>query len=386
MGVAVMPFLRRRVVVATAAVCLVLGLTFLVDRYATPGMPGPPLSVHSTQPDGARALYLWSGDLGYQTGSLEYRFFAVDPRARVFLMLAPTDEVTDAQVAETVGWVERGGTLVVVTRQGSPLLDKLGVKIQAMSGKGTGVVPLQPVFQRPPLHDVEIGNAAALSFTRREWVPLLGLAGSQGDVIAAVAQIGSGRAFVLSSEYPLSNEGLGKADNWALAQYLFAGIPASGLVLFDEYHHGLTESGTLDRMLLGEPWGWAILYSGALVFVYLALSGRRLGPALAASATGRRRSRSEYVATLASMLRQGKHRAWLCRQFAEQAKRALGIHFRVRTDLPSTEFAAVLERVRPGAADLSEPLRRLEEGSVSDDRAVVDLMRDVEAVRARLLG
>ncbi len=377
---------RRTTAMLVAAVALVVGLAILVERYAPPVVAGPPLSAHSTQPQGALALYLWLDDLGYHTRSMEYRPFAIDQKAHALLILAPTEAITDTQASEIVGWVERGGTLILVTDHGGPLLDRLGVKVGTRKVQMARVVPLQPVFQNPSLRAVEVKSVSDLSFSRPEWVPLLGTTLPDGDVIAGTAQLGSGRAFVLTADYPLSNEGLDKADNWMLATYFFEGIPAGSLVLFDEYHHGLTEYGTLDRIVFAEPWGWAILYVGALFFLYVVLRERRLGPALSAAAAGPRRSRSEYVATIAALLRQGKHREWLGQQFAGQVKRSLGSRYRVRADLPAAEFAATLARVRPEAGEMAGPLQRLEQGRVPEEKAVVDLMRDVEKVRTRLLG
>lgn len=374
-----------RLLVALAAVLgLVVGLAVLVDRYAAPGSAGPTLSVHSSLPNGARALSLWVADLGYETESLEYRPFAVDPEAQALFIMAPTRDMTEAQAAETIAWVERGGTLVLVAGRQGPLLDRLGVKVGSQGAAGKAI-PLQPVFLSPPLREVEVTTVSALSFSRPEWVPLLGMENGN-EVIAGVARLGSGRAFVLTAEHPLSNEGLARADNWALAHYFLRGVPAGALVLFDEYHHGLTEHGTLNKMLFSEPWGWAVLYTGALLFAYVVLSGRRFGPARMPEGAGSRRSRSEYVATVAALLRQGKHRDWLCRQFADQVKRSLGSRYRVRADLPATEFVAALARVRPDAQELEEPLHQLERGPISGDGTAVDLMREVEVTRVRLEG
>ena len=377
---------RRALAVLAAAIALVAGLVVLVDRYAPPLVAGPDLSVHSTEPQGALALSLWLDELGYQTRPLEYRPFAVDPKARVLLVLAPTEVITDAQASEIANWIERGGTLIMVTDHGSPLLSRLGVQVSTRGVQTTRVVPLQPLFQNPPLHNAEVKAASDLRFSRPEWVPLLGTSFADGDVIAGSAHLGSGKAFVLAANYPLSNEGLGKADDWVLVTYFLKGIPAGSLVLFDEYHHGLTEYGTLDRMLFSEPWGWAILYAAALLFFYTLLSGRRFGPALPATAAGTRRSRSEYVATLAALLRQGKHRKWLGQQFAAQVKRSLGSRYRVQADLPAAEFVTALARIRPEAEEMSGALERLERGAVLGERAAVDLIRDVERMRTRLLG
>jgi hypothetical protein len=206
------------------------------------------------------------------------------------------------------------------------------------------------------------------------------------EPVAAAATLGRGRAYALAATLPLSNAGLSRADNWKLVLHFLAAVPRGSTVVFDEYHHGLTEHGTLGARLLREPWGWAILYVAALLFAFVALRGRRFGRALPSFQNGPRRSREEYVSTLAALLRQGGHRAWLCEQYAGQVKRALGTHFRVQADLPAREFVAALAAQRPEAAALASPLSRMEGKEAGDDAAVVALMHEVDAIGDRLVG
>ena len=198
--------------------------------------------------------------------------------------------------------------------------------------------------------------------------------------------MGRGCVYVVASLDPFSNGYLGHADNWALVLHLLGGVPAGGLLLFDEYHHGLTENGTLNSYLLGEPWGWAILYGALLIFAYLALAGRRFGRAVAPTMAGARRERAEYVATMAGLFRHGRHQVWLCRQFAGQVKRSLASRYRIPADLPAADFVSSLAALRPEAATLAGPLERLERVEAIDEAAALALMREADTLRSRLLS
>lgn len=366
-------------------VLLLVAVTVLVrpplaDRRDEPRRPR--LSIHSKQAEGARALSLWLAELGYQVASIEYRPFAVDPEVRLLFVLLPTRDLVEAQVVEIARWVEAGGTLVLAVDRANGLLQRLGVELVRRDGVLDQAVPRQPVFQTPPFGQVEVKTPTRVQFHRSEWVPVLGASELDGDVVAGVGTFGKGRVFVLAAEHPLTNAGLGRADHWALALHFLAGVPAGATVAFDEYHHGLTEHGTLGALLVREPWGWAILYSAGLLFVYVALRGRRFGRPMLPPAVGTRRSRGEYVATLAALLRQGGHREWLRQQYVVQLKRTLGARYGIRADLPGSDFAAALAARRPEAAALAGPLGQLERPA--GDAMVVSLMLEVDRVRARL--
>lgn len=225
-----------------------------------------------------------------------------------------------------------------------------------------------------------------LTPSRPGWVTLLERGEEGGDVVGAVSTVGKGRVFALASFDPLSNGYLGKADNWALVLQMLGDVPPGSLLLFDEYHHGFTESGTLNAHLLSDPWGWAVLYGGVLLFVYLALAGRRFGRVLVPATFGARRQRAEYAATMAGLLRHGGHQQWLCGQFAAQLKRSLASRYRVPADLPAARFVSTLAAEKPKAAGLAGPLERLERADLGDEAAVLGLIREAEALRLRLLS
>jgi len=61
-------------------------------------------------------------------------------------------------------------------------------------------------------------------------------------------KVGTGRVFVLASSYPLSNAGLGDADNGAFI-YNLVQMSGGTSVAFDEAHHAASTGGDLVGLL-----------------------------------------------------------------------------------------------------------------------------------------
>jgi len=374
----------RGAIVIGALVLLIAILSVVAGRNETDGVEGPTLSMHVTVEDGGRALYIWLSELGYDTRPLEYRTYQLSDDIDALFVLSPSTEITPDAASDILAWVERGGTLLVVDEIPNQLFDDLDLGLNLRSGAGDEAVPLQPLFIDPPLETVIAGSLTRFDLPDAAWAPLLG--SSSGEPIAAVREYGRGRIHVLSSEHPLTNAGIGEADNAAYVLHVLAGLPPGGTVVFDEYHHGLTEHGTLTQRLVREPWGWAVLWVVACTFIWLAFSGKRFGKALPPPPSWARRSSGEYVSTLGAMLRRGKHEHWLREHYASQVKRALGTRYRVRADQPAREFVAALSDRRADATALAVPLERLEAPQPLDESTTLALMREVEAIRKQLGG
>ena len=376
----------RGVIIVGALVVLLAVLAIIARSNETSGVEGPTLSMHVTVEDGGRALYIWLAELGYDVRPLEYRTFQLDDGIDALFILAPSFDLTENESARVLDWVEQGGTLLLVAEEPNQVLDDLGIAIRSRGAELQEAVPLQPVFRDPPLATVQSGTAVRLELPGPEWVPLLGSGDPDDEPIAATAGFGRGRIHILSSTFPLTNAGIGAADNAAYVLHVLAGVPTGGAVVFDEYHHGLTERGTLTQRLVREPWGWAVLWTVAFSFAWLAFAGKRFGEALSPPPSWARRSSGEYVTTLGTLLRHGKHESWLRQNYAAQVKRALGSRYRIRADQPAHDFAAALSQRRPDAAELAAPLERLEASQPLDEATTLSLMRDVDAIKRRLGG
>lgn len=374
---------RGAIVVGLLVVVLVV-LAIYGNANQTSGVEGPTLSMHVTAEGGGRALYLWLAELGYDVRPLQYRSFQVGDEVDALFVLAPTFDLSANESASVLDWVARGGTLFVVGEQRNHLLDDLDIEFRYRSSELGAAIPLQPLFIRPPLERVEVVTRAEIGVSGPDWVAVLGSGDPADDPVAVTSGYGRGRIHVLSSESAMTNAGIGLADNANYLHHVLADVPRSGVILFDEYHHGLTEHGTLSQRLVREPWGWAIIWAAAFTFGWLAFSGKRFGKALPPPPSWARRSSGEYVSTLAAALRRGKHEHWLREQYVAQVKRAFSRRFRVRVDQPVREFAADLSARRADAADLAAPLERLESPQPLDEGTTLELMRDIDAIARRM--
>ncbi|HYI16446.1 MAG TPA: DUF4350 domain-containing protein [Thermomicrobiales bacterium] len=379
--------LPGRGILIVGGLLVLLALLAVVARSnETSGVEGPALSMHVTVEDGGRALYIWLSELGYDTRPLEYSTFEVSDDVDALFILAPSFDLTEAESADVLDWVADGGTLLLVSEIPTQTFDDLGLNVRSHGVVLDSAIPLQPVFTSSPLEQMTVDATTHFEFPDAAWVPLLGAGDDAREPVAAVLAHGQGRVHVLSSEYALSNAGIGETDNAAYVLHALAGIPRGGTVVFDEYHHGLTEHGTLTQRLVREPWGWAVLWTVAFTFAWLAFSGKRFGKALPPPPSWARRSSGEYVTTLGAMLRRGKHDRWLRQNYVAQVKRALGGRYRIRADQPAREFVAALSARRADAADLAAPLERLEAPQQIDEATTLGLMRDIDAIKRRMGG
>jgi len=363
--------------------------SYLAQRE--PGDLVSSLSVHSDASGGGRALYLWLDSLGYRTSTLEYRRFAVDPTARLLFVLQPDRNLTQEHAQAILDWVRRGGTLVVVSDRPNPLYRELGIDVRRRATVQRDATPAQPVLLRPIVGDVWVDTSAVLATSGANWVPLLRSSSADGEQragasFAAESHLGRGRVFVTTAWLPFSNGGLAVANDWAFVANLLADVPRGSVVVFDEYHHGLTEQGTLNALIVREPWGWAIIYAGVISFAYVASRGRRFGPAIRPDAVSTRRTRGEYVSTVAALLRDGRNGDWLRRQYLGQVKRALGMRYGVSPNRSAKDFVEGLALRRPAATDLEMPLTRLERGDGMSELAIVRLMMEIDRLCERLIA
>jgi hypothetical protein len=379
--------LPHRWLVGLAAALLLLGGLSLLARDTSPGDDtGPALQIDSNRPRGARALLLWLREVGYEPNTLAFRAFEIAPGTDALFVFRPTYTFSDSDIEHIATWVERGGVLFIVDDRGNALLSHFDASISQRGSRPASATPLQPILSAPAVHEVSTTGVSVADLADPAWIPVLGIDGSTQRPILALRPWGDGWVYVLADTFPVSNAGIADADNAALVLNILAGIPPGGVITFDAYHQGLTEHGTLSARFVREPWGWAIIYASAIVFLYLAFSGMRFGRATPVAPIQMLRTRAEYVGTMGGMLRRGQHHDWLRQQYAVQVKRAVGTRYGVRADQPASEFITALLAHRPDADDLGPVLERLEYGGNLDEGTVVALMREAGTIQQRLTG
>jgi hypothetical protein len=291
-------------------------------------------STHSTGDNGALALQRWLATIGYAAPNLEYNQWRIPDDAHALLILNPTKQpILDAEAQEIVRWVRAGGTLIAIDEQPQsafasnrlwPLLEATTVVTH------TGVVTVeratatQPLLMAPPVTSVPVKTANALTLKNPGYVTVLQT--RFGPTLVG-RQEGRGYLYLGVAAHPFTNAGLREPGSAGLVLNLLARVPRGGTVLFDEYHHGFARAPagapSLRRIALGQWWGWAAVYSLAVVGLYIVLTGRRFGRPVPLQRDVARRSSAEYVQSMADLLQRAHKQQPVAQHFHDGLKRRL---------------------------------------------------------------
>ncbi len=301
-------------------------------------------SVYDEGPGGAAALRRYLAAMGASPTTVQGDRFAPDPSTSVLFILGATEAMTPADADNVKKFVSGGGTAVLATELGlfeRPLLDAFDIRLSGIASPGTH--PLASVvFTDPPARSLSVDRVGSLSLGPKA----LAIATDGRTPIAAAVHEGRGTFYVVASLGPFIGAGLGQADN-ARISLAFArdAIASGGTVAFDEFHHGYHPS-TDALVLLQSTWpGRALAFASVAGFLYLVLSGRRLGPAVPLDPRPARSS-LEFIRGFAGLVRRSGRgeiaRRRLRRDLRGGLARALGLD-------PGMEFERVL--VTLAAAD-----------------------------------
>jgi len=260
-------------------------------------------SVYDDGAGGAAALRRYFEAMGASTTTVQGDRFAPDPSAvSVLFILGATEAFTPADAENVKKFVSAGGTAVVATDVGlleRPLLDAFDIRITGFASPGTHSLA-NAVFADPPARALSVDRAGSLSLGPKA----LALATDGRTSIAAAVREGRGTFYIVASLGPFLAAGLGQADNARVALALaHDAIAQGGTVAFDEYHHGFHPT-TDVLVLLQNTWpGRALVFAAAAGFLYLVLSGRRLGPPVPLDPRPARSS-LEYIRGFAGLVRR----------------------------------------------------------------------------------
>ncbi|MFC1587284.1 hypothetical protein ACFL54_03145 [Planctomycetota bacterium] len=98
-------------------------------------------------------------------------------------------------------------------------------------------VPVHELMQDPELEKIQVFAGPYLAGDNEEIFPL---AGNDSYPVVAEIPCGQGHVVFIADFFSISNAGIGKADNvMFLAKMMAHYHPEGGVVLFDEYHHGV---------------------------------------------------------------------------------------------------------------------------------------------------
>jgi hypothetical protein len=285
-------------------------------------------SSYSFQADGAQALYEWADALGAQPSRFQQA--TIDPSAapRMLLVLQPESFLSDRDRRAFDTVARNGGTLVLAG-------DSLALQAYARS--------LDVTFEPAP-----VTSPQGLSFISRfrlradDATPLL--MSADGDWLALRKPHRQGTLIVIASPQPLTNGGLRDPET---ARFVLRELLQQPGIAFDEAHHSYsppTESQpvTLNQLLFDTAPGRAIVYAAGLMFVFLLLAGRRLGPPIAErGAAHTRRTMYEHVQMLAGLYRRAGQLETVRAAFARHYQRVAA-----HGTLSPTRAAALSEAAR----------------------------------------
>lgn len=381
---------RSGLVVIVGFAVLVVLVVLLAQQAAPPELtPFEPRSIGKSGPGGSRALADALRLLGVDAEAWERPIFGFGDSAGtegVVLALFDVPPMLPGEPEALVDWVARGGDVFLAGDVGLAEQERLGVAI-----RGREDVWREFPFDAVP-DDVlpESRTHLVLTDTLEEGVrkdPRLvvqridTLSGYiEWEALALrIEYANGGRALFVADADWVSNAAFRRtAAGVRILEWLLALEPDR--VVFDEYHHGLQETGLFSlvwRWLWGTPAGWITAQLIFAALVALAVASVRFGP-IVPVVTRRRRSPVEHLEALAGGLeRAGGHRAAI-RLLTAGLCRRLGRRTHGQDPEP---WLAALEHAGTSAAsrETAARLRRLlrEPGSAHDVEEAAQLVEDL---------
>lgn len=388
------------VIVVFAALIWVVGLQGSED---TPESAG---SSASTGRRGTLALYKWLDQSGFEVSRVQGGQ-SFPPDADTLIMVNPNSDFPEGQAASVSRWIERGNTLILAIGSRSsdlsadlggihPMLRELKTDLQFAASYTSTVALAQPLFNRPHVSFAKIPGIFTLQAPISNTIVLASSRDDEGHrlPLAAMLRLGEGRVFLLSSDYPVSNEGIRDEDNGGLIYNMVQMAPGNR-VAFDEAHHGASVGGDLLALLTSTPWGWALIYGTLLLGAYYFWSARRLGPPIPEQTPDRRRPTSEYVTSVAGLFRRARKPGYAAERYLRFFKRTLSRHAELDPYLTDAQFVQSLHERGRHTFNPDEMLRAIHllrqlEGNASASDSTefntLKAIREAERVRRQALG
>jgi hypothetical protein len=335
-------------------------------------------SVLDDGPGGTAVLRRWLGDLGVATRVLSGDRFAPDAsREKVVLVLGATEPITPADVDTLLRFAADGGTVVVATEAGigeALFLDAIGVRLAAFASLGEPDA-LGAVAALTGVARISIDRGRELDLGARG----IAVARTSRAPVAALVRHGRGLVYVVGTLAPFLSGQIVEAGNGRFALALAdAAVRSGGTVAFDEYHHGAHPAPDV-LAILQRTWpGRALLIAGAVIFLYVILTGRRLGPPLPLEHRAARSS-LDHVRAFAGLVRRSGHgeiaRERLRRDLRGGIARTVGMDPRAPLDRLLGAFAQVSPERAGDAREVDALLAR-----PSRDADLLRIVRRIEAI------
>ncbi len=342
----------------------------------------------SAAPDGTLALFRWLVTEHYDVTRV--REFPFDKQGLdVLVVISPeAEDFTDADITDVTQFVESGGTVLLVTdgNDTTRLLRRdLGLNVATPKNSTLSLrnTPTGATLTQPPVRSVTLKSTVVVEPTLQNDPHFLPrIANANGATVATLTH-GQGQVHIITGVYPVTNAGLSEVDNLALIQNLLAGVSPGGRIGFDEYHHGFGKGSSIADLALRSPWGWTLIYLGALLLTAFVLNGRRFGKPLPLPLT-RSPAPAAYARALGNRWRERSQYAFAQAHLADDLKRAVGAVFALDPTAEDYDFLRALYAIRPDLTAECQSLLAALRDPVRKDAALVTLARRVEAFREHL--
>lgn len=358
-------------------IALLVLLTFatilLIERLQAVQQNEIPLSTTSDADQGASVMAGWLAEMGYEVVNSErLTEFAVPAGTDVVFMLEPIEPVTESERAILNRWVNDGGTMIVggqgpVTAEYLTNFDLILMPNFLRSAEEADEAVELPFMTEPIIEqdeDPSLFNPVLVT-DQRDMV-IHARDGSGGWLITQEA--GRGRYIFVSRPQIFTNQGLLEENNRQVTLNIIGLIDPGATVWFNEWHHGFRMD-PFDQERLSGPADWlrftapgrSLLFGLLVIFVFLALSGRRLGRAEPPREEIRRRRAVEYVQAIADLTRRIGRQDELQTHYYHRLKRILGRRYRLDPQLSDEAYAAEAAAYAPqiDPQELSQLLNQL---------------------------
>ncbi len=361
----------------------------------------PVLSSASNQPDGSRALFLWLDSLGYTTSNEPPDLFAIPENTDLVMILEPSEPIDEGQRTSINEWVSSGGTLLVAGEGWwtEDFASSYGYGFGYVFTETSQISPVSPVFSKPAsTQGVEQPIRRVLIYTEPEQTPDasetlknkptsigLPILWTADGLVAVSIEQDKGRIILISAPSMLTNLGLkteGSAELFLNVLNLIQGPEAKpGRVWVDEWHHGLRSE--FQEIIGPEAWlrktpvGHALLFSAALIFIALLLSGRSFGKPLPVSTSQIRRAPLEYITALANLSRRAGHRGRILLAEYQTIRKYYEHRYHITQEMGDDEFTRTISRFDPGVDQdaLLRLLHDLYQAAHSSKTSEADMLR-----------
>ena len=351
-----------------------------------------PLDSRSAEPNGTAALRSWIEAMGYTLAPDPLVSYEIEDSTGLIFILEPLESISNGEWGTLEAWVEAGGILVVAANGGEGTTffsNRLGLepRFSGLSGDQS----LRLANGSPFLSFPEIdGPFEALNFVN------FGLETEKNDVVVHLTrgetpvlvsrQIGRGVVIATTETGLFTNEGLTGEGNRTVVLNLILLNSRENQIWIDEWHHGLQPTrltpdeadlvGPLDWLRFTAP-GRAVLFTFAALFLFVLLSGRRLGRPDPPPETLIRRGPAEYVEAVSRLVRESGDTNAVSQHFYTRLRRSLIKTYRLSADLTDERLvqAAAERDQRLDAKKTLTRLNRLKEKNLSE-QALVEILGD----------